>query len=605
MTTRTTATTAPAKRERTKAEKTAGRYLLALAAVLIPALVLRSLPLAVLGVLVVLGVAVFRLRKAVRRWRSGGKVAAKQRAKYQGHATWREIRAKLSPAAARKRAKATCPGLHPSEAHVVIGRTKGIIGPIGGHVIADTWSGARLVYAPPQSLKTALTSCWAVDIPGAALLFSSRCDQYDHTYLARKERGGVAVLNADGEGGIPTDFAWPPVDGCEVRQTAMRRAGDLMAATPHDPSGKDAHWDALSKKMLQYLLKAAALTPGGNIATVREWASSPAAATDATEILEQHDPEWGRIVSGMIASALFDEKYWSAISSGIDLALAWLDDDAMRAAACPAPGEGIDLRKFIEDGTGTVYIIGADREHGSLAPYFAAFGAEAFHVARSVAEAQPGRRLRRPFVIIADEAATIVPLPWHKITAVSSGYNIGITACFQADSQITARWGEHDAKTIRTNFTVKIIGPGFTDPGELADLSAMCGDRDTWDHADIDGGGLRPVRPEKLYPPERIQRMADWHALVLHRNARPVEVKVTPVWKRHGYERVQSAPAPVRLPVPQPAITPVPARVMVPAHMVRRIPVPILSRPAPRALPRRLAIGPPVPAITSKEHSHG
>src|ERR1035441_1459539 len=179
--------------------------------------------------------------------------------------------------------------------------------------------------------------------------------------------------------------------------------------------------------------------------------------------------------------------------------------------------------------------------HGSLAPYFAAFGAEAFHTARSVAETQPGRRLRRPFVIVADEAATIVPLPWHKITAVSSGYNIGITACVQADSQITARWGEHDAKTIRTNFTVKIIGSGFTDPGELADLSAICGDRDTWDPA---GSGPGSARPERLYPPERIRLMADWHALVVHRNARPVEVKVTPVWKRRGYERVQPVLAP-------------------------------------------------------------
>ena len=49
---------------------------------------------------------------------------------------------------------------------------------------------------------------------------------------------------------------------------------------------------------------------------------------------------------------------------------------------------------------------------------------------------------------------------------------------------------------------------------------------------------------ERLYPPERIRLLADWHALVIHRNARPVEVKVTPVWKRRGYERVQPVPVP-------------------------------------------------------------
>jgi type IV secretion system protein VirD4 len=580
VTARTTTEQAP--RQRTRAEKAATRWLLILAAAEAPALALHSLPLAVLGILSVLVFAVCRLRKAHRRWRSGGKAAARSRAKYQGTATKREIRSKLSPRAVRKRARATCPGLHPSEACVVIGRAR-------RQVIADAWSGSRLVYAPPQTLKTGLTACWAADAPGALLAFSSRCDQYDHTYLARRARGRVWVLNADGEGGIPTDFAWSPVDGCRVRRTAMRRAGDLMAAAPHDPSGRDAHWDGLSKLMLQYLLMAADLLPDGNIVTVKVWASQPLLAGKAAEVLRLHDPDWGDALVAMVTNALNDERYWSAISNGVSMALAWLDDGEMAAAACPPPGEGIDLRKFIEDGTGTIYVIGADREHGSLAPYFAAFGAEAFHVARSVAEAQPGRRLRRPFVIVADEAATIVPLPWDKITAVSSGYGIGITACVQADSQITERWGEHRAKTIRTNFTVKIIGPGFTDPGELADLSVICGDRDTWEHASADGTGTRHPARERLYPPERIRLIPDWHALVLHRNARPVEIAVTPVWKRRGYERVQPAPAPAlpqrpaieagrRGPIAPPylpaAVTEAPHPEAIPGHLRKPVPQP-------------------------------
>jgi len=301
----------------------------------------------------------------------------------------------------------------------------------------------------------------------------------------------------------------------------------------------------------------------------------------------------------MVTNALSDERYWSAISNGVGQALAWLEDDVMEAIACPAPGAGVNLREFIEHGAGTIYVIGADREHGSLAPYFAALGAEAFHTARSVAEAQPGRRLRRPFVIVADEAATIVPLPWDKITAVSSGYGIGVTACVQADSQITERWGEHRAKTIRTNFTVKIIGGGFTDRGELGDLSAICGDRDTWQHADArtQTGAAQPSR-ERLYPPERIRLLADWHALVLHRNARPVEVKVTPVWKRRGYERVQ--------PVTVPAL---PQRPAIGAPREREPIAPPYSPPAVAATPVPGSIpghpqwhavtGPdPVPALT-------
>jgi len=498
-----------------------------------------------------------RLHEAHGWHRAGGKAAMRRRRKFQGTAGWREISEKLSPRAARRHAARTCPDLDPSEAPVIIGRAK-------GRVIADTWTGSRLVYAPPQTLKTGLASCWAADAPGALLAFSSRCDQYSHTYRARAARGPVRVLNADGEGGIPTDFAWSPVDGCADPAVAMRRAGDLIAAAPRDPSGRDAHWDALSKDLLQFLLRAAALDRGADLRAVRFWASSPAAAAGAAEILKHapaaaggtgHD-DWAARLAGMLLHAREDERYWSAVSQGVTTALAWLDDPVMTAAACPRPGEGIDLRRFIEDGAGTIYMIGADREHGSLAPYFAAFGAEAFHAARSAAEARPGRRLRRPFVIVADEAATIVPLPWDKITAVSSGYGIGITACVQADSQLTARWGEARAATIRTNFTTKIIGPGFTDPGELEALSLVCGETDSWH------GSKDHLVRERLYPPERIRLLRDWHALVVHRNARPLEVKVTPVWARPGYD---PAPPPAQPPARQPAA--------------------VRQRPAPAAVP--------------------
>lgn len=93
-----TARTAPARppRQRTRAEKAIGRYLAALAAIVAVSMMTRSLLLAVLGIVALAAFAVYRLRKAHRRWRSGGKAAAKRRAKYQGHATFTEIRRNLS-----------------------------------------------------------------------------------------------------------------------------------------------------------------------------------------------------------------------------------------------------------------------------------------------------------------------------------------------------------------------------------------------------------------------------------------------------------------------------------------------------------------------------
>ena len=51
---------------------------------------------AVLGILAFTALAVWRMRKAHRRWQAGGKSAMRHRAKFQGHATLPEIRRNLS-----------------------------------------------------------------------------------------------------------------------------------------------------------------------------------------------------------------------------------------------------------------------------------------------------------------------------------------------------------------------------------------------------------------------------------------------------------------------------------------------------------------------------
>jgi type IV secretion system protein VirD4 len=486
----------------------------------------------------VLAVAILVLRYRWVRYKAGGPIAARKRRKYQGAATRRDLRRNLSVCAARRKSEVTAPDLHPFYAPVVIGRAK-------GRTVAGARSDSYLVIAPPQSLKTGLVSCWAADAPGAGLFYSSRCDQWRHTAAARPEPHWV--LNADGDGGIPTTFGWSPVDGCRNPQTAIRRAGDLMNASPRDPGGKDSWHEDRGAKLIRYMLHAAAVA-GASMHEVAAWVHDPRSGEPQSILASPYAfPGWDARLAALLEC---DGDAYGGLTASASAALGWMDDPVMAAAASTGDS-GIDLREFIRQASGSIWMIGADRPGGSLAPYFAAFGSEAFETARSVAEEQGGR-LQVPFTIVADEAAVICPLPFHKMTAVSAGYNITVIAAVQADSQLTARWGEHDADTMRTNFTVKVIGPGFTNPRELDALSAMCGDRDTWYHVRHDGGSkTRQPDRERAFPPERIRLLRDWHALVVHRNTRPAEVTVTPVWARPGYQPAQ--PAPVRLPE-QPAI---------------------------------------------------
>ena len=510
-----------------------------------------------------------------RDWhRKGGKGAMRRRRKYQGEATRRELRAKLSPHAAAKHARRACPDLEPDAAAVPLGRSR-------GQDVAGTRADSYLVIAPPQTCKTALIAGWALNAPGALLATSSRIDLYLHTAIARMARGPVWVLNPEGDGGIPSSFAWSPLDGCADARVAARRAGALMAAAPADKGGKDAYWDAKGADLLRLMLHAGALA-GATMIEVTTWVRNPESPAPAAILASEYaEPGWAEELEALCAN----QEQIGHVAAGAAGALRWMNDRAMKRAACPS-GDGFDCRAFAEDGNGTVYLIGADSDHGSLAPYFAAFAAEMFEQAKQAA-ARNGGRLARPLTLALDEVATIVPVPLHKWTSVAAGYNITVIAGIQALSQLAARWGEHDAKTIRTNFTVKVIGGGFTDDAELESLSAVCGMRDTWDHTrNPDGSKTRTPRQERLFPPERIRMLKQWHLLVVHRNTRPAETVVTPVWDLPGYRKAdlpgqvypgygQAQPAieaPRREAIPMPGAAP--------SAVAQQPPVPALAGPS-------------------------
>jgi type IV secretion system protein VirD4 len=470
---------------------------------------------------------------ALFRRGGSGKAARKRRRKYQGAATALELRRKLSVQAARQHAMRV--GLDPDSAPVVLGTTTHR----PRQVVAGGRGDSYLAVAPPQTMKTGLISCWVEDAPGACVAFSTRADQYRHTALSRGQRGEVLVLNADRLEGVPQSFFWSPVSGCEDPGTAFRRAGDFMAAAPRDPGGKDKWHEERGSRLLRYMLHAAALS-GGSMRDVVRWVSSPADCPEPMAILQARNPEWAAHLSVIRES---DGDFYNSIVSSAESALSWMQDPYMASIACPPPGAGTDIEQFIEDGDGTVYIIGEEREFGSASPFFAAVVAETFAMGRRVAERQGGR-LRKGLTLAIDEAATGCPCPLPRWSSVAAGYNITLMAGIQALSQLKARWGEDDGRTVFNNFTVKMFGSGFTLGEDLEAISLVCGEHDVEEAVrHPDGTRTKATERVRLYPPERLRLMAPWHALVIHRNTRPAEVVVTPVWDRPGYRKLPEHPA--------------------------------------------------------------
>jgi hypothetical protein len=463
---------------------------------------------------------------------SGGWLAQRRRRKYQGEANPWEVAQTLSPAFAAKKMQRLAPDLPAVLSYLPLGVT--------AHrprqQVAVSRAESVAVFGVPQSLKTALISGWILEAPGPVLATSSRADQYRHTVTEREKMGEVLVLDADGFG-PGTNFAWSPVAGCEDSEVALRRAGAFMDASPKDPGGKDKWHEQRGAILLSRALHAAALD-GGSMYDVRRWCRKP---DDDAFLKILYGPgaalDWAEEIEGYLADG---GDFLSSATSSALAALGWMDSQQLAVAACPPPGTGLDIGKFLASGNGTVYLIGSEKPYGSLTPYFSTFVNEFLEEARILAEHQGGR-LRIPLTMGVDETATTARIDLKRWLAVTAGYNITMICGFQAVSQIEEGWGgPAAAETILEMLSTKVIAGGFTSTATLERLATICGHRDTWRRE----GGVKVRDKELVFPPERLRQLKQFHALVIQRNCKPVVVRIQPVWEHPAHQEVRITDAP-------------------------------------------------------------
>jgi type IV secretion system protein VirD4 len=525
------------------------------------------------------GVATWYCRDAadaIRERRSGGRRAARQRRRFQGTATASEIRGSLSVSAARKQARVTRPslagarGLPAAEVGVAIGT--------GGRPRRTLMAGHEdfiLLFGAPRTGKTGVECDWLADAPGAAISTTTRVDTFAHTALPRAARGPLWVLNPDGDGDLPTNFMLSPLAGCHVPQIAIESAGYLQHAAPSDKGGKDAHWDQRGAELLRLAMHAAAIA-GATMREVAEWVRDPSSPEFTDALCSPAAAEgWAAKLGGLRRTAA---ETLDGVIAAAESAVSWMDDPFMAMVACPGPRDAeFDAAEFICS-AGTLYLIAADKPHGSVAPYCAWMTAHIWLTAKRLASRSPGSRLDPPLTMVLDEPAITCPVPIDKWSAEAGGHGITIITGVQSPAQLSARWGENGARTIRDNATVQLILRGKSDHDELEKLSALCGERDTWHHARGPGGSrTRQPAKERLFPPERIRTLKPWQAILLHRSTRPLIARLTPVWERPGYQRA-----------------PLGAAVLQAQHAAARAPQPAIEAPRePIAMPPAPA-SPPV-----------
>ena len=420
------------------------------------------------------------------------------------------------------------------------------VGPtVGTHCYAAHRDVVGLV-APPQTGKSALLGHHIVDHPGAVVSTSTKPDLYGHTAALRAQRARsrrVELFNPEGLGGLASTFRWSPIHGCHHPGIAAERAAALVGATSAAGGEDGTFWLDSAAKVLRCFLMAAALgaRPMGEVAA---WVTNPGErAADALDLLEDTDheewvpPGW----AGELRQVLHTDARRTRESIFLTLAqsVAFMADPNVARICTPGvDAPAFDVAAFLAD-RGTLYVLGSERPHASVAPLLAAMTAHIFGTAKRIAAERPGGRLDPPLLLALDEVALITPVPLDRWVADAGGRGVHIVWAVQSPSQLAQRWSARGADTIWNATNSKVVFGGLTLDHDLAAVSALCGTR-----RDVirDGEQERTERVPVL-PVDQLRTLPQWHALLIHRAMPATIVRMRPVWARRDVQAAGPPPA--------------------------------------------------------------
>jgi len=331
--------------------------------------------------------------------------------------------------------------------------------------------------------KTSRLLVWiARDLPGAALIGSTKSDLFEQTVRARQlgrplprgRRFWTAAWWRPGRGPARrvrvVDFSerehryaagfdrvhWNPVLGCEEFALATRRAKAIAAGTEDGDRNDDSDGffrDAAGEVIAAWL-HAAALARK-DIRDIIGWQQNIRLRTPE-DILERHPYAERAALLGL--EKHLDpkgERTTSSVERFVQLALkpfATYDGEDFVLG-----GPSLDIAQTIRDGE-TIYLLASDTTAASVSPILTMFADEWFHTARAVAYEHPGERLPIPAVGVLDELRLLVPIPsLPQVVYEMRSAGVGVVYALQNGRQEEELYGDA-AKSLAQNVQCTIVG---------------------------------------------------------------------------------------------------------------------------------------------------
>jgi type IV secretion system protein VirD4 len=450
-----------------------------------------------------------------------------------GFASGREVRQMLGRQALLHKSRSVRPSYHhhrhfdPLEVGFYLGRDTR-----SRQKIFASAEDVFIILAPPRQGKDVhFCAPFTIDAPGACIVTSTRADAFTNTYASRAESGDILVFDPNGLTHWPERLRWSPVRGCEDPLVADTRSVAFITGAGFQMGNDDSFFVSIAITLMRIYLHAAAVGRK-SIRDIMRWSTQP---TNPEPLAILREGERNRKTPGGWAgeyeACMSREPRTRAIMwSTVVQALGCFSDPAVLDACSPTNDEDFDIETFLA-GKNTLYILGKEKKGGSVTPVVTALMEDLFDGARRIAARLPSSRLDPPLTVELNEAAHIAPLPnLPAYMGDSGGFSIALHVYLQSLSQARSKWGDHEAMIMWDNAAVRVIMGGAGNIDDLEAVSRLMGE--TPDRR-AGSAGLR-----RVLSAEEIRTLPFGTAVVVARAARPVEVRLTPWWKRSDGKKI-------------------------------------------------------------------
>lgn len=411
------------------------------------------------------------------------------------------------------------------------------LGFAGRRLLAGEQMHSVLVFGPTGSWKTSAFAIpnileWNGDVVAASV----KNDLLEETLARREQLGRVQVFDPAHVSGLPA-AQWTPLGGCEDWDRAQQRA-QAMCSVGASNKGEMDFWFNAASKLLGTLLFAAA-AGGRDIADVVRWINTQ--EVDEVDEALVDAPDLAQ--SAWEAEKNRDSKQRGSIYTTAEAAMRAYNSQAVLDAA-----RRYEIRadEFLggESAGNTLYLVAPAKQQARMRPLFAGVLEEILEAAYEVALSNGGR-LRRPLLVVLDEAANIAPLEeLDVIASTARTHDVQLVTMFQDVAQVKNRYGQK-AETIINNHRAKLFLSGIADPETLQLVTRITGEEEMLQVTRNRGRRSSDDRSEatawrSIAPADVVREQRPGHGILVYGHLAPTKVTLR-AWFRDRRLRALAA----------------------------------------------------------------